>query len=142
MHQWKRVDIGQLAQHKEFMLDTDICLAYKDTEGDHMPILSSTRNCCARINPNLVLKPGESEEVCGVTYTHSTPFSYLQKDACCRDTDGVFFQDCNDASKPNGFAIDHVIEFAQDEDAWLDAFIESWNHGTSLGQYNLKSLVY
>jgi len=65
----------------------------------------------------------------------------MQKDACCRDLEGVYFEDCNDSSRPDGFAINHVIEFAQDPKAWLDAFIQSWNHGSELAQYDLKPLI-
>ena len=52
-NQWKRIDHGSSQSHKEMMLDTDMCLAYRRSEnnnGVNEFLLAAQSQCCAWSN--------------------------------------------------------------------------------------------
>lgn len=65
-NQWSRSDRGRNNNHKEMMLDTDICLAYRHTESlnngntDGAFLLSGNgqRLCCGWINSSVLYDSG------------------------------------------------------------------------------------
>jgi hypothetical protein len=77
-NQWARADIGRENNHKEMMLDTDICLAYRHTEdlnngnasGAFLLAGQGQASCCGWINSSVLydagaFAPGVSNRFCG-----------------------------------------------------------------------------
>lgn len=69
-NQWKRVDGGKESNHKEMMLDTDMCLAMRNNNQGAGLLAATDANCCswfqdaALFNDN-VLKRGSTNQYCG-----------------------------------------------------------------------------
>jgi len=160
-NQWQRCDVDRdvLGQAHEMMLDTDLCLFYRDGASGDGVLRASEDNCCAWVHSFV---PGfDMTEVidanggtlCNVPCGGSHPEirngstfdcfkrSRQQKvaefEACC------FFEteraDCRtvglgDAGlSPGGPAEDAVHRFARNESVWLEVFLRAWHIVTTNG---------
>jgi len=142
-NQWKRSDAGKdrgSTDGKEMMLNTDMCLAYTADRRGRELNAASTR-CCAWTEDDNVrnaVRDYLGGEFCGSTNIPRGAGD--QRELCCdgeRDND----IDCGDFREPDGPAIDDVLEFASNEQAWLDAFVSTWKIVTENGFNNLQPLT-
>jgi len=148
--QWGRIDTfhDNGRQHPEMMLNTDMCLAYKD-------VFAETSNCCAwerfgdLLNMNITESFDNQLIYCGFKGTEQslkTSFG-IERNWCCV---GVA-NDCSpkvaggagvsgNSLTPQGPAIGAVHEFASNQDLWLGEFEDVWKLATEKGAGTLKTL--
>lgn len=114
-HEWYRIDAGSdpYTSHFQMMLDSDLCLAYRTPGAKAMQFLAKDSYCCAWIDPKLVFLDGEMGEFCGLNYKNTMSSKPVKKADCCGFQDYGDLEDCNDIRHPNGYAINDVIDFAQ-----------------------------
>merc|ERR1719414_198484 len=155
-HQYKRIDVGtdENSNRREMMLSTDLCTVYQHFNGepingdDHTP-------CCAWLHSDLFPKKGfrnvVHKEFCGMPCEHH-PEKFMcnephkELEACCkppRDEHGNRLdRDCGDAGDPTGPGVHANLLFASDEDAWLDSFLQAWEHATTRSHEHLEPLQH
>ena len=66
-----------------------------------------------------------------MTLTDINRDTILRKENCCNRLGRI--DDCNDKRNPVGVAVNDVIEFATDEEAWFSSFLEAWRAATENG---------
>jgi len=137
--QWGRVDTfhddpGQ--KHPEMMLNTDMCLAYKD-------VFAESSNCCAwerfvdLKNMNITESHGGIPIFCGFKSANLATSFGIERGWCCK---GVS-KDCAPTTSggagvnglslmPQGPAIKAVHDFAANQDLWLSEFKAVWKLAT------------
>merc|ERR1719454_2425947 len=154
--------------HKEMMLDTDMCLAYASNleltyckkatsqcglctrifgDGRAGPLMDiGHKECCAWTNDNFIFKSGGIEEgesinMCG--HEVSTPDGLPKiRSACCRaENKRISIGDCNDINNPKGPAFDDMMVFATNEQVWHTFFRQAWQIATNNGFTSLTELV-
>merc|ERR1712226_206057 len=120
-NQWYAAGPGRVKQGEktEFMLDTDLCLAFSETDpvGGRVtsgppaskvgaPVSAKRSNCCAWLikHPETEAPLGLFTEICGL---HD-------------------IEDCGSITKSLGASGDAITEFADDEAAWIAAFMPAW----------------
>ena len=129
-NQWERVDLEVESRgHHMMMLNSDICLAYKDLKA------SSRNTCCAWTNsrglfPDYFIE-GERNSYCGTTVSSGSDRNFDSRAACCNDISRS--GDCDNAATPNGPAYDAVRSFAFSEREFLDKFTKAWWLATENG---------
>ena len=141
-HEWFRIDLGHdpYTSHFQMMLDSDICLAFKTNEAQPKEFLAKNSNCCVWIDPTLLFLDGEAGTFCGMSYTNTQANAPFDKTHCCGHSDLQDLPDCNDIKHPNGFAYEDVIDFAQNQDHFFQAYKEAWWIATENGHNDLKPL--
>mmetsp|Transcript_34986 Transcript_34986/g.79061 ORF Transcript_34986/g.79061 Transcript_34986/m.79061 type:complete len:498 (+) Transcript_34986:240-1733(+) len=125
-NQWYKSGAGGVPQGEinEMMLDTDLCLAFSSgtSESPGPPVKASRDTCCAWLIRHPITKEefGTFTEVCGL---HD-------------------IGDCGSITEMKGFgaAGADVLEFADNEKAWLDEFSKAWAKATENGFSGLQSL--
>jgi len=121
--QWGRSDVQRDLSFDghEMMLDTDLCLAFAEGPNRRAltPVLSSIHDCCAWVN----FAVGGAR--CG------------NRRQCCG---GQNADDCGRPGNPSGPAAAHVLEFGNNEQAWIREFKTAWTRATENGAQGLKSL--
>jgi hypothetical protein len=154
--QWARSDAHQDDrgfQHPQMMLNTDMCLAFKD-------VLAESSNCCAWERFSVLTEAGVVDEhvdhfnrsndiFCGF----QNPFSSfsIERGWCCDNQGGQSgadiprqkddcVSDLSEGGRADGPAIEDVLEFAADEDVWLTEFVATWTAATQMGASGLKNL--
>jgi len=155
--QWARGDAHkddpELA-HPQMMLNTDMCLAYKD-------VLAESSRCCAWERFDVLKDAGIEDQLSDAIANRSTPVfcgfenpfpSFgLERGWCCNNQGGqsetlipLQADDCvpglKDGGKASGPAIQDMLNFAANEDVWLSEFVSTWSLATEKGASNLKSL--
>jgi hypothetical protein len=130
-NQWYASGPGRVKQGEnlEFMLDTDMCLAFSETD----PVGAST-------NGNGVGDPvlAKRSMCCGWMMEHPTTHEHIQSynEAC-----GLFdLNNCGSTTEALGAAGMDVTEFADDEAVWLKVFQEAWTKATTNGHKGLMPL--
>jgi hypothetical protein len=104
-------------ERTEMMLNSDICLLFSESDppdGTGHPVNANQSNCCAWFiaHPKTKVDIGSFTEICGL-----------------KDVD-----DCGSIREAAGTAGDHMVEFADSEDAWLDAFMPAWSKAIENGR--------
>jgi len=151
-NQWNHVGSGTERGKPQMMLDSDMCLAYGDEVSD-----SSVQDCCAWIMPdafdaiNASIPDGGNKAVdrlneqtqngrqwCGTTFPNEIDdvkqesFEHIRDWCCVSGTRGPDV-DCGNPRALKGMAAAHILEFANDEAAWIAEFQKSWTHVTEIG---------
>jgi len=151
-HQWNRVGNGTGYGKPQMMLNSDLCLAYGDVASD-----ASAQDCCAWIMPeafdaiNDIIPDGANKAVerlnkqtqngrqwCGSTFpdeindVKQESFEHI-RDWCCVSGKRGPDADCGNPSVLQGMAAAHILEFANDEAAWIAEFQSSWSQVTEIG---------
>jgi len=182
-HQWQRCDVGRdLRPWKEMMLNTDMALAYADSNGDSL--VASPENtgshCCAWVHSfnddynmtKIIANNGNSfcntkcsdykAGKCGKKknkkeeflnccqfdgrdllgkYEHpGGPMADCQTpglNGASMGDDNKFWSEKGAASAP---AVEDVRVFSEDEDKWMQVFLNAWKKVTENGHSALKSL--
>jgi len=127
--QWDRIDLGVDAEHREMLLDTDMCMAYKtsidyaecletDTHSDCIDQLETAvdlhganGNCCGWVLATTVFAFTELTEFefCGVTLVEGET---VNKRQCCDgENEEDNYGDCDSASTPQGVAYGLILKF-------------------------------
>jgi len=141
--QWDRVDSmhDQGGNHPEMMLNTDMCLVYKDLKAE-------SSNCCAwerfaeltRLNVRENTSDEDNVEIyCGFKNPHVAGFGQ-ERGWCCLG-ESASMPDCAPTAAPlngmvgnnlvpEGPATNAVHEFAANEDLWLGEFAGVWKIAT------------
>merc|ERR1719321_1470005 len=136
-NQWVRSDLRVLktdAMHHEMMLDTDMCLFYnKQTKGNNWGESTRAANCgdgCTWWGDGL-------SKICGKGDDNE------QRETCCAhappEAEKFTGKDCGSFNR-GGTAGADVMEFANNEGAWLETFKTAWYKVTEIGFDNLKPL--
>ena len=156
-NQWKRIDGGSL---DEFMLNSDLCLAY-DNNLNHANCIASGKKpkqckhlrtnglkgeflnakkteCCAWTKPpalfnNGILVSGKQNEYCGMKVSTKKNNRDAIRKACCDGEKSDSTGDCDSAGWPKGPAFRPVLNFAADEKLWLKEFTKAWSMATQAG---------
>jgi hypothetical protein len=145
--QWNREDSNSDSGHlhPEMMLNTDMCLVYRD-------VFAESSNCCAwqrfrdLKNMNITESFNNNPIYCGGTGFNEASFGIERSWCCMRHT-----SDCTprsaggtgvngDSLVPRGPAAQAVHEFAANEDLWLGEFKSVWKLATETGAGTLKML--
>jgi len=153
-NQWKRGDEGAetATERHEMMLNTDLCLFFSHTDR----LNAREHDCCAwKFTTNPSTAPGSNmshvianngNTMCGAQCNeeHCTGGFQNLKATCCGShelgTDCGFFPGTRD---PRGDAIAHVMEFAEKEELWVEAFLDAWRKATTNGmQDQLRPLGF
>jgi len=135
--QWNRNDIGKEsggARH-EMMLNTDMCLVFKDISAAEA-VASSTCSCVwLRSESFLDIIQAQNLETswCGGSIG---PF-FAELGNCCPSGGS----DCDSLSYPDGPALAAVKLFAADEDKWINVFKQAWGTATTNGAVGLRALT-
>eukprot|EP00971_Amphidinium_carterae_P142438 2821561-Amphidinium_carterae.1 len=122
------------------MLNTDLCLVYTADRRGREELRAQDTDCCAWVDADIAETSFETYlggEFCGSTNVPRGGND--QRENCCdgeRDND----IDCGDFEEPEGPAFDAVLDFAEDEQAWLTAFEAAWTKATENGFNNMQSL--
>jgi len=159
-NQWKRGDMGvRSGLGKEMMLDTDLCLAYVGDQcqlggpgaGCTAMVLSAANtDCCAWAAP---VKSNRGRRVfglnmCGTDEIPGASNFRRQRNLCCCEgcLTGGSPRDCglpllNSGRFPSyGPAATEVMQFANNEAAWIPVFMTAWAKATENGFGELKPL--
>merc|ERR1712087_258969 len=155
--QWARSDAHQDDagfEHPQMMLNTDMCLAFKD-------VLAESSNCCAWERFEVLKAAGVKDDLFDASTNSSTPvycgfknpFTSFDPERgwCCNNQGGqsatlvpVQKDDCvpdlAGGGKASGPAIKDVLDFAAKEDVWLSEFTSTWTLATEKGASNLKKM--
>lgn len=142
----------------EMMLNTDMCLLYKFANGEDIkaepqasqPGSSRNQSCCAWLMPGAFTSHGQSpgaavghvqnkidnNQWCG--FPAPSGGFFATKHWCCQEGQvrvGGAVTDCNDMAGggAHGVAAADVLEFAANEDAWINTFLDAWNKATQKG---------
>lgn len=142
-NQWIRLDKGRKTKSHQMMLNTDLCLLH--TSSGDKSVSAAADSCCAWLISSAVTSAITSV---GWTFCGGLPSTQSSIGAaaseehrlCCTSDSGELKRDCGDAVHPRGPAADSVIEFANDEAAWLAAFKAAWKQVTENGFRDLKPL--
>jgi len=127
-NQWYASGPGGVKQGEqtEFMLNTDLCLLFSETDpvggrvtagppasGLGPPVKANHSNCCAWFikHPKTGIPFGLFTEICGL---HDV-------------------EDCGSITEAKGTAGDDMVEFADNEEAWLEAFMPAWTKAVENG---------
>uniref|UniRef100_A0A7S3FX88 Uncharacterized protein n=2 Tax=Strombidium rassoulzadegani TaxID=1082188 RepID=A0A7S3FX88_9SPIT len=144
-NEWYRIDAGSdpYTSHMQMMLDSDLCLAFR-TGGPHPEqLLAKDSNCCAWIEPKIAFLDGEMGEFCGLPYKNTLATKPFKKFDCCGYQDqGNDIADCNDIRHPNGYAYDDVLDFAQNQDHFFEAYKLAWKIATENGHEKYLTPLY
>ncbi|CAE7257112.1 unnamed protein product [Symbiodinium natans] len=136
-NQWERSDIGRdtTFDGHEMMLNTDMCLVYRETGPNGGPVLADQHTCCAWLASPEIRGAVASNggEYCGGA---PGPDPRQERQKCCGPQQG----DCGDERNPTGPAQQAVRNFATDEAVWLEAFVRAWTKAVENGHTGLKSL--
>eukprot|EP00933_Yihiella_yeosuensis_P008163 TRINITY_DN1134_c0_g1_i2.p1 TRINITY_DN1134_c0_g1~~TRINITY_DN1134_c0_g1_i2.p1 ORF type:complete len:622 (+),score=119.92 TRINITY_DN1134_c0_g1_i2:81-1946(+) len=139
-NQWERSDIGldDSFDGHEMMLNTDLCLVYSENAGrDSGPVLAQVHDCCAWLNSNAIQGAVQNNggEYCGGSPQRGATNERAQ---CCGAADA---NDCGNRGAPTGPAAQAVLQFAADDNLWLNAFMRAWHIATENGfETSLHSL--
>jgi hypothetical protein len=166
-NQWRRIDDGADPEHKEMMLDTDMCLAYKTNmelsickrkfgncagcsnafEDAKMDDLISTRGECCAWTDDLqlfrfgVLMKGRDNAFCGRTVNDKRQIKGERR-VCCRQEDRKrSFGDCADIRRPRGPAFFDMMMMARSNKKFYNDFRRAWQVATNNGFTDLQQLV-
>lgn len=164
-----RSDLDTDPDFKEMMLNTDMCLLWKENidyakcivNGDAVAIRLGTDTSCDSVNDPVTLYAA-TDECCAWTditllhnwgivdtsqaYTHcGTDFGWHkdssgQRDSCCDTSIGGSSNDCEYAKVPNGPAADAVLFMAKTETAFYNKWMLAWNIATTNGHSDLSVL--
>mmetsp|Transcript_16801 Transcript_16801/g.29496 ORF Transcript_16801/g.29496 Transcript_16801/m.29496 type:complete len:948 (-) Transcript_16801:335-3178(-) len=134
-NQWDRVDTGaagHASAGNEMMLNTDLCLAFNDVTAKDA--VDHEQCSCMWVMPNGffdVVTAMPEREWCGSRslFDHEKIMERSAEEVCCPAGSDT----CDDIDRPQGVAIDQVRRFAQDDEAWFEAFVSAWSHATSMG---------
>ena len=58
------------------------------------------------------------------------------RNICCNTEDSDSFGDCQNRGTGDGPAYQHVLNFANNEEAFISAYIEAWEEATTNGYTN------
>lgn len=139
--QWTRQGVkhdDKKNEHPEMMLNTDMCLAYKD-------VTAEDSKCCAWMRfPTLKEHSvADTHEGTPIMCGFLNPFDNIniERDWCCgTNTPSDCVENLQSEAKPEGPAIDAVLDFAADEAVWLREFKLVWKLATEKGVGPLKEL--
>lgn len=116
------------------MLNSDLCMFMQNQDGigkqaTWSDLKSDNGRCCTWIRPSDLdefdISFPNNEPFCGATLGTVVGGG---KTECCGDIN----IDC-DTLPGSGPAVDHVFEFAGDNDAFLEAYLEAWKIATENG---------
>mmetsp|Transcript_62503 Transcript_62503/g.135684 ORF Transcript_62503/g.135684 Transcript_62503/m.135684 type:complete len:641 (-) Transcript_62503:115-2037(-) len=162
-NQWQRCDVDREANNQahEMMLNTDLCLAFRDRSGGDGILRSGEDNCCTWVHSFVptfdmteVIRANDGT-FCNVACDGSHPeikngstfecFSQGKEqqtaeiEACC------FFEteraDCRTSGigaaslAPGGPAEEAVLRFASNESAWIAAFRKAWKQAVTVNAF-------
>lgn len=153
-NQWFRADMGRddRTLGKEMMLNTDLCLAYKNGGrglfADKELAPGGSKCCTWRMASNdgpWIPPPTNIYYEVGAPHCgNPDPFTDTgigfgeQRFECCGSD--IQFSDCGDPFFLEGDAFEAVKAFALSETEWLRVFLVAWRKSTSNGMPNLKPL--
>ena len=126
------------------MLDTDLCMVYTHDSGT---LSSSTANCCAWVTPATVFSTGAveaGENYCGRTYNDavgSLTAKQSTKLCCSKSNTQTSLDDCDRIASPRGPAYNDVLDFAANEDEWLEVYVAAWKMAQENGWTTLSALA-
>eukprot|EP00930_Biecheleria_cincta_P080020 TRINITY_DN680_c0_g1_i5.p1 TRINITY_DN680_c0_g1~~TRINITY_DN680_c0_g1_i5.p1 ORF type:complete len:502 (-),score=84.83 TRINITY_DN680_c0_g1_i5:226-1731(-) len=154
-NQWERSDEGADPNVKEMMLDTDMCLAFGDANGD---LSAKSMDCCAWVrsttpritdivnaNGGLMCGDAPEESSAGVREDEDRGSGGGEFHNCCGDEFwqqgvGEIKPTCGESHKPSGIAFQQIRRFADDESQWLQQFLKAWTQAIENGFTGLKPL--
>jgi hypothetical protein len=132
-NQWMRSDTGldSSVEGHEMMLNTDICLAFRDDR--RQPLLAQTEDCCAWLGANTIRDVINDN---GGIHCGGDPRGNAeqQRARCCLNDPNA--DDCGNRNNPDGPAAQSILAFARDEALWIQAFLQSWKIVTENGFEN------
>lgn len=126
------------------MLDTDLCMVYGHSTG---ALNSRNANCCAWIRPQTAFDVGAvetGENFCGRDYTAElgATDNRATRGICCGKQGSIRpLADCDSLNRPVGPAYNDVVDFASNEDEWLETYVAAWKMAQENGWTTLKPLV-
>lgn len=137
-NQWKRIDDHvEENGHHELMLNSDMCLAYKNIKERSYLAAASAGPCCGWTAREIlfeknVLVEGRQNAYCGITITENQGG---HREHCCLNQGGEEDNrdDCDGKDKPEGPAIGAVMDFAASEEEFLDSYTKAWWLATENG---------
>jgi len=158
--QWVRAG-ARSGINTEMMLNTDMCLLYENMHNTKDNTLKAEDfadgGCCAWLMPKTTLRDIQSMSTSPTNPEQNTwcgfndmggflndNFGVLQN-WCCQDAPAGGNKankangktiDCNSAKTPAGPAAKDILEFAVDEEAWLQTFLVAWSKATQRGMKN------
>lgn len=152
-NQWARSDEGMDPAVKEMMLDTDMCLAFGDSNGD---LSAKTMDCCAWVRsttPRITsiveahggLMCGDEPEGADAGTREEGGSDGGEFHNCCGDEfwqkgAGEIKPTCGESHKPSGKAFNSVRSFADDESQWTKKFLQAWSTAVENGFSALQQL--
>jgi len=125
------------------MLDTDLCMVYGHSSG---ALNSRSANCCAWIRPQTAFDGGAvetGENFCGRDYTATlgATDNRATRGICCGKQQTIrALADCDSLNRPVGPAYNDVLDFASNEDEWLETYVAAWKMAQENGWTTLKPL--
>lgn len=110
------------------------------------PINALHSHCCAwthkgpLFNKGVFDKKAGSASICGADIPVKGKGSKFMavREACCKNESSDSLGDCDSASWPKGKMFKNVLEFAADENQWLESFAQAWKVTTENGHINLQ----
>jgi hypothetical protein len=126
------------------MLDSDLCMVYGHNSGT---LSASTANCCAWVTPQSVFNAGaveNGENYCGRTYDDAVGRLDRRRSTglCCgKQGSQRPSADCDNIDRPVGPAYNDVVDFAANEDEWLEAYVAAWKMAQENGWTTLSALA-
>jgi len=153
-NQWQRSDVGAdvATLGKEMMLNTDLCLYFSGDECESptkctsYELNAATTDCCTWPVPAVAKTAYETYldgEFCGTTdIPGGADFGRQTRICCCAECAQTkdMIRDCGKPEAPNGPAVTAVQDFAEDESAWMEAFMIAWTKATGNGFDGLSAL--
>jgi len=108
---------------------------------------SSTANCCAWVTPQSVFNAGaveNGENYCGRSYDDAVGrLNRRQSTTLCCGKAGSQrpSRDCDNIDTPVGPAYTDVVDFAANEDEWLETYVAAWKMAQENGWTTLSALA-
>lgn len=143
------------------MLDTDMCLAYQNNEicgkfidaekhrdpncrpGTGTPISAYTGgSCCAWQKLEVLYDVAAFTRDIPITYCGRPGVTDVEqvkgrKDCCESREPADSYGDCERPGRISGVATEHLYDFIEDENYWLESYLVAWNSAT---ENNLEKL--
>jgi len=137
-NQWIRADVGRgrdRALGKNMMLNTDLCLLHgQNNAGSKVLNATSDAPCCAWAMPNDQIPNLKQLDgrYCGSKSRSNimTIDGFGQQRSTCCTGNAEAPADCSLPRKPSGGAAAAVINFADQDTAWVGTFQSAWAHAT------------
>jgi hypothetical protein len=166
-NQWRRVDFGVDPNHKEMMLDTDMCLAYRTNldlavckkkfgacagcsrlygEGETVDMISTRGECCVWTDDRKLMFEGvfdekKSNDFCGHKVSKDNGVKGERGQCCKHENRKISYGDCADIRSPRGVAFDDIVTYARSNDAFYHHFRKAWQIATGNGFNQLTEVV-